>query len=161
PLFADVSRIHAVISRDTEGYLLEAMRPLQVNGQPVEKALLQSGDRVTLGSSCQIQFRQPVPVSTSARLDLVSGHRLSLTVDAVLLMADTLVLGPGDQVHVSMPDLRQPIILYRQKDGLGIRHSGNLLIDGQRCRERGQLRPNSTVTGDDFTFAIEPAGTGL
>jgi tetratricopeptide (TPR) repeat protein len=161
PLFADVSRIHAVISRDTEGYLLEAMRPLQVNGQPVEKALLQSGDRVTLGSSCQIQFRQPVPVSTSARLDLVSGHRLSLTVDAVLLMADTLVLGPGDQVHVSMPDLRQSIILFRQKDGLGVRHSGNLLVDGQRCRERGQLRPNSTVTGDDFTFAIEPAGTGL
>jgi tetratricopeptide (TPR) repeat protein len=161
PLFADVSRIHASLTRDTEGYLLEATRPLQVNSQAVDRALLQSGDRVTLGASCQFQFRQPVPVSASVRLDLVSGHRLPLTVDGVLLMADTLVLGPGTQVHVPMPDLQQPIILYRHKDGLGVRHAGNLTIDGQRCTERGLLRPNSTVTGDDFAFALEPVGTEL
>lgn len=161
PLFADVSRIHASLTRDTEGYLLEATRPLQVNGQTVERALLQSGDRVTLGASCQLQFRQPVPVSASARLDLASGHRLPLTVDGVLLMADTLVLGPDSQVHVSMADLQQPIVLYRHRDGLGVRFAGNLSIDGQRCAERGLLRPNSTVTGDDFAFTIEPVGTEL
>jgi tetratricopeptide (TPR) repeat protein len=160
PLFADVSRIHAALTRDTEGYLLEATRALLVNGQPVEKALLQSGDRITLGSSCQLQFRQPVPVSASARLDLVSGHRLPLTVDGVLLMADTLVLGPGSQVHVPMPDMQKPIVLYRQKDLLGVRYAGNLSVDGQRCCERCNLRPNSTVSGDDFAFAIEPVGTG-
>jgi hypothetical protein len=127
----------------------------------VDRALLQSGDRVTLGASCQLQFRQSVPVSASARLDLVSGHRLPLTVDGVLLMADTLVLGPGSQVHVAMPDMQQPIVLYRHKEGLGIRHAGNMNIDGQRCAERGLLRPNSTVTGDDFALTIEPVGTEL
>jgi hypothetical protein len=161
PLFADVSRIHACLTRDSEGYVLEATRPLQVNSQTVERALLQPGDRVTLGTSCQLQFRQPVPVSASARLDLVSGHRLPLTVDGVLLMADTLVLGPGSQVHVPMPDLSEPIVLYRHKEGLGVRHAGNMNIDGQRCAERGLLRPNSTVTGDDFAFALEPVGTEL
>jgi hypothetical protein len=161
PLFADVSRQHAVLTRDAEGYLLEATRALQVNGHTAEKALLQSGDRITMGSSCQLQFRQPVPVSTSARLDLASGHRLPLTVDGVLLMADTLVLGPGTQVHVPMNDLEQPVVLYRHKDGLGVRYSGEFSVDGQRCRERGLLRPNSAVTGDDFAFAIEPVGTGL
>ncbi len=161
PLFADVSRIHASLTRDIEGYLLEATRPLQVNGQTMERALLQSGDRVTLGASCQLQFRQPVPVSSSARLDLASGHRLPLAVDGVLLMADTLVLGPDSQVHVAMPDLQQPIVLYRHKDELGVRHAGNLSIDGQRCTERGLLRANSTVTGDDFAFTIEPVGTEL
>jgi tetratricopeptide (TPR) repeat protein len=161
PLFADVSRQHATLTRETEGYLLEALRPFQVNGQPAERVLLQSGDRVTLGSSCQIQFRQPVPVSTSARLDLVSGHRLPLTVDGVLLMADTLVLGPGSQVHVAMPDLQQPVVLFRGKDGLGVRHAGNFSIDGQRCRERGSLGPNATVTGEDFAFAVEPVGTRM
>ncbi len=160
PLFADVSRLHAALTRDAEGYLLEATRPLLVNGQPADKVLLQSGDRVTLGGSCQLQFRQPVPVSASARLDLVSGHRLPLTVDGVLLMADTLVLGPGTQVHVTMPDLEQPIVLYRHKEGLGVRYPGNLSVDGRRCRERGLLAPTSTVTGDDFAFAIEPVGTG-
>jgi tetratricopeptide (TPR) repeat protein len=159
PLFADVSRVHAALTRDVEGYLLEATRPLQVNSQMVDRALLQSGDRITLGNSCQLQFRQPVPVSTSARLDLVSGHRLPLTVDGVLLMADTLVLGPGSQVHVPMPDLQEPVVLYRQKEGLGVRYAGNLCVDGQRCRERGLLRPTSSVTGDDFAFAIEPVGT--
>jgi hypothetical protein len=161
PLFADVSRQHAALTRDTEGYVLEATRPVQVNGKLVDKALLQSGDRLTMGNSCQLQFRQPVPVSASARLDLASGHRLPLTVDGVLLMADTLVLGPGSQVHVAMPDLQQPVILYRQKDGLGVRYAGNLCVDGQRCRERGLLRPTSTVTGDDFSLTVEPVGPGM
>jgi tetratricopeptide (TPR) repeat protein len=161
PLFADVSRIHASLTRDTEGYVLEATRPLQVNHQTVDRALLQSGDRVTLGTSCQLRFWQPVPVSASARLDLVSGHRLPIAVDGVLLMADTLVLGPDSQVHVSMPDLEEPIVLYRHKDGLGVRHSGNITIDGQRHTERGLLGAKSTVTGEDFAFTIEPVGTEL
>lgn len=161
PLFADVSRHHATLTRDAEGYLLEAVRPMQVNGQPVEKALLGANDRVTLGSSCQIQFRQPVPVSATARLDLVSGHRLALAVDAVLLMAETLVIGPGTQAHITLPELRQPVVLFRQKAGLGIRHAGNFSVDNQRCQERGTLQQRSMVRGEDFTFAVEPVGTGL
>jgi hypothetical protein len=161
PLYADVSRLHASLTRDSEGYLLEATRPVQVNGRTVERALLRSHDRLTLGNGCQIQFSQPVPVSATARLDVRSGHRLALAVDGILLMADTLVLGPGSQAHVTIPDLDQAVILFRQKDGLAVRYGGNLSVDGQRCKERGLLRPNSTVTGDDFAFAIEPVGTGL
>jgi tetratricopeptide (TPR) repeat protein len=156
PLLADVSRLHATLTRDSEGYLLQALRAAQVNGRPTEKALLKSGDRITLGGCCQLQFRQPVPVSTSARLDLVSGHRLRLSVDGVLLMADTLVLGPGQQVHVSMPDLKQPVILFRQKNGLGIRTAGIMKINGQSVRERGTLEPGATVVGDDFSLTLEP-----
>jgi tetratricopeptide (TPR) repeat protein len=161
PLFADVSRLHASLTRDTEGYLLEALRPVQVNGQAADKVLLRPGDRVTLGTSCQFQFCQPVPVSATARLDMVSGHRLPLAIDRVLLMADTLVLGPGTQAHVSIPELQQPVILFRQKDGIGVRHAGNLVIDGQPCRERGLLGPSARVSGDDFCFAVEPVGRQL
>lgn len=161
PLFADVSRLHATLVRDGEGYLVEANRPVQVNGKPTEKLLLQSGDRLTLGTSCQLQFRQPVPVSASARLDLTSGHKLALSVDAVLLMADTLVLGPGTQVHVNMPDIRQPVILYRQRDGLGVRCSGKLVVDGQPVKERGILEPRSKVSGEEFAFSLEPVGKRL
>jgi hypothetical protein len=158
PLFADVSRLHAALTRDPEGYLLEGLRPVQVNGQPVLRALLRTGDRVTLGACCQFQFRQPVPVSASARLDIVSGHRLRLAVDAVLLMADTLVLGPGPQAHVLMPDLKQPIVLFRQKNGLGVRHAGPMAINGRPSGERGTLEPGSTVAGEDFALALEPVG---
>jgi hypothetical protein len=161
PLFADVSRLHATMTRDSEGYLIEAARALQINGRPTERALLRAGDRITLGSSCQIQFRMPVPVSASARLDIVSGHRLPLAVDGVLLMADTLVLGPGSQVHVAMPDLKQPIVLFRQKDGLGIRHVGEFHVDGERQKDRATLGSASTVTGEDFGLAIEALGSRM
>jgi hypothetical protein len=158
PLFADVSRLHAVVTRDNGSYIVEALRPMQVNAQPVEKALLRSGDRVTLGSSCQIQFRQPAPVSSTARLDVVSGHRLPWAVDAVLLMADTLVIGPGAHVHVGMPDLSGPLVLFRQKESLGVRHAGELCVDGRICKGRALLGPAARVTGDEFVFAIEPVG---
>jgi hypothetical protein len=156
PLFADVSRLHAMLTRDSEGYLLQALRPARINGQTVERVLLRSGDRMTLGGCCQLQFRQPVPVSTSARLDLVSGHRLRLAVDGVLLMADTLLLGAGNQVHVSVPDLKQPVVLFRQKNGLGIRCPTPIKINGQSVCERGLLEPGATVVGEDFSLTVEP-----
>jgi tetratricopeptide (TPR) repeat protein len=154
PLVADVSRLHASLSRDAEGYVLEAVKPIQVNGQTLTRALLRPGDRVTLGTSCQFQFHQPAPVSATARLDLVSGHRLSLTVDGILLMADTLVLGSGPQVHISVPDLKKNVVLFRHKDGVGMRHEGNLFVNGQKSPQRGVLGPNATVVGDAISFTI-------
>ena len=161
PVFADISRVHAAISRDAEGYLFEATRTSQVNGQTAEKALLRGGDRVTLGTTCVLQFTQPVPVSATARLDLTSGQRMPLAIDAVFLMADTLVLGPGPQAHVIIPDLSSPVVLFRNKDGLGVRHAGKMQVDGQPCQNRGTLGAAARVTGDDFTFAVEPVGARL
>jgi hypothetical protein len=158
PLFADVSRMHATLSRDPEGYLIEAARPVLVNGKPQTRALLQPGDRLTLGNSCQLLFQQPVPVSASARLDIASGHRLPYAVDGVLLMADSLVLGAGTQAHVPLPDRKENLVLFRQKEGLGIKCDGDFCIDGQRCKERGNLGIQATASGPDFTLAIEPAG---
>jgi tetratricopeptide (TPR) repeat protein len=162
PLVADVSRLHASLTRDTEGYVLEAVRPIQVNGRETTRTLLQAGDRITLGASCQLQFHLPVPIGASARLDLVSGHRLPLSVDAILLMADTLVLGGGTQVHVNVPDLTKPVILFRQKDALGIRHDGKLCINGHRSDGRLLLDDwRATVSGENISFAIEPVTARL
>jgi tetratricopeptide (TPR) repeat protein len=161
PLFADVSRLHATLTRDAEGYFLEAVRTVQVNGRAVERAILRPNDRITLGTCCQLQFAQPSPISTTARLDLASGHRLPVAVDAVLLMADTLLLGAGPSAHVQVPDLKEPVVLFRHKDGLGVRHEGSLVVNGRACEGRGLLGPAATVAGDDFAFALEPVGTTL
>ncbi|MFL5342731.1 MAG: FHA domain-containing protein [Gemmataceae bacterium] len=158
PLLADVSRMHATLSRDTEGYIIEAARPVLVNGKPQTKTSLLPGDRVTLGSSCQFLFQQPVPVSASARLELVSGHKLPYSVSGVLLMADSLVLGPGEQVHVPLPDRRENLVLFRHKDGVGLRCPGDFHVDGQRCKDRGVLGLHASATGSDFSLALEPAG---
>lgn len=158
PLVADVSRLHATLIRDGEGYVLEAVRPVQVNGGLATRTLLQSGDRVTVGTACQFLFRLPVPGNTTARLELVSGHRLPTSVDGVLLMAETLVLGAGPQAHVSIPDLAQPVVLFRHRDGLMMRHDGVMHINGQpSVSGRTQLPPQVTVSGPEISFAVEPA----
>ncbi len=160
-LFADISRGHASLQRDGGTYLVEASRPLQINGQLTEKGLVQAGDRVTLGTSCQLLFTQPVPISASARLDLASGHRLALAVDAVLLMADTLVLGAGSQVHISLPDLPKPAVLFRNKSGIGLKYQGSFVVDGQKCQDRATLGNNSRVVLDEYSFAVEMVGARL
>ncbi len=153
--------MHATLTRDVEGYLLEAIRAIQVNGQPVTRALLRPEDRVTLGSSCQLLFRQPVPVSLSARLDVVSGHRLPLALDGVLLMADTLVLGNNAQAHVTIPGLKEPLILFRSKDQLGVRCDGPMTIDGQPVTGRCLLDANARVLAGELALSLETAGPRL
>lgn len=52
------------LSRDSEGgYVLEAVRAVQLNGKNVEKAVLKDGDELTLGTACKLRLRQPLAVS--------------------------------------------------------------------------------------------------
>ena len=94
PLFADVSRLHAEITRDGEGYVVESSKSVLVNGRDATRSVLAAGDRVTLGTTCQFLFHKPVSVSSTARLELTSGHRLPVAVDGVLLMGNEVMLGP-------------------------------------------------------------------
>lgn len=157
PLLADVSRLHAVLQRDGEGYVIESTRSLTVNGKGAAKANLQPGDRVTLGAACQFLFQTPVPVSTTARLDLVSGHRLPLSIDGIFLMAETLVMGPGPVAHVPLHEAEKSIVLYRTKDGLGVRCAGDFKVNGNAVKDREVLPPYATVATPYASFAIEPA----
>ena len=94
PLMGDLSRNHATLVRNGEGYLLQAHHASFVNGKPVvDQAVLHDGDVIRLGSTVELEFRQPSPVSATARLSIVSRHRLPLAVDGVLLMAETCIVG--------------------------------------------------------------------
>jgi hypothetical protein len=156
PLFADVSRIHAALTRDAECYMLEASKAVYLNGAPADKAVLQHGDRIMLGNSCQMTFEQPVPGGLSARLLLSGGRRLPLAVDGVLLMADMLVLGGGEKAHVHIPELEKPVYLIRQKDQLLVKWDGEFRIEGTKHEGRAPLPRAGTVIADPFTFAVEP-----
>ncbi len=162
PLYAELSRLHAEVFRDGEGYVLESAREVLVNGTPAPRTVLRPGDRLTLGTTCQLLFHQPVPISPSARLELVSGHRLPLAVDGVILMAEALILGPGMQVHVPLPpEVPGNVVLYRGKGGLGVRAPGTFRVDNRPCQDRSDLPLPSVVTSDAFTFAVEPVGPRL
>ena len=91
-------------------------------------------------------FELPVPGGLSARLRLSGGRRLPMAVDGVLLMADMLVLGGGDKVHVSIPDLEKPLYIVRQKDQLIVKWEGEFRIEGEKCDGRGVLPRAGTVS---------------
>ena len=89
---------------------------------------------------------------------MVSGHRFAQPVQAVLLMADTLVIGPAAQSHVVVPDMTQPLIVFRSKAGLAVRWSGNMTINGHTHQERGPLDPGTTLTTEQISLALERVG---
>jgi len=200
PILADVARKHAWLERDAHGYVVEALRPVQIHrsvadlggslparavpatsaserqlfgkkgllstNNPVAasaqavagRALVRHGELLTLGKSCQFAFAQAVPVSASARLDLVSGHRLWRALHGVLLMAETLVLGPGPAVHVQIADLPQPVVLFRQKTGLAVHYPGKIWMNGQSASDRCPFEAGSRLTVEDMSLSLERVG---
>jgi hypothetical protein len=157
PIMADLSRLHAWIERDGEGYLLRAVRPATVNGHTVrEKAVLAEDSEIMLGHGVRLRFQRPSPLSTSARLELTSPHRLSLPADAVILMGETFIIGPNAGAHVIAPMWNRELVLYRQGDELWCRTSGEFEVDNQACRDRARVLLSSRVRGEGFSLALEP-----
>jgi hypothetical protein len=160
PVMGDLSRHHATLVRDGDGYVLRASQPTFINGQAVESAApVHDGDVIRLGATVELEFRQPSPVSATARLAIVSRHRLPLAVDGVLLMAETCIIGSSPQAHIPAPGLEDPIVLYRQGAALWCRASGGFEVDGRACAARAPLTLQSSVLGDGFSFSLEPLGT--
>jgi hypothetical protein len=79
-----------------------------------------------------------------------------MAVDGVLLMADMLVLGSGEKVHVRIPDLEKPVYLVRQKEQLVVQWDGEFRIEAENHAGRALLPRAGTVIADPFTFAVEP-----
>jgi hypothetical protein len=161
PILGDLARQHATIVRDGEGYSIRSDRELAINGRAARQATLREGDVIRLGRSIDLKFTMPCPVSGTARLELISRHRLHLSLAGILLMADTCVLGPSAQTHVQVPGATGQVVIYRQGDRLNCRGDGVLDIDGQPHESRGPLRNSSRVIAGDFSFSLEPLGSPL
>jgi hypothetical protein len=158
PLMGDLSRNHATLSRDGDGYILRAHEPTFVNGRAVETIPLHDGDVIRLGATVELEFLQPSPISSTASLAVVSRHRLPLAVEGILLMADTCILG-ASQAHIPVSGLDDPVILYRQGNALWCRASGAFEVDGRACAARAPLTLQSSVLGEGFSFSLESLGS--
>jgi hypothetical protein len=157
PILADISSRHARVRRDGEGYLIEAMRPVRLNGKPVhDVGLLADGMKIELGEGVRLAFRRPHALSATARLDFLSNHRTQPSADAVLLMAESCILGPGRHCHVICRDWPREVILFRQDNKLYCRAAGGLEIDGIAYKDRGPVARNSHIAGEGFSMSLEP-----
>lgn len=156
PILADISSRHARIRRDGEGYLIEAIREVRVDGRRVDKMTsLCDGSKITLGEGVRLVFRRPHALSATARLDFLSHHRTQPSADAVLLMADSCILGPNPHSHVVCRDWTHEVILYRHEEQLYCRGAGRFEIDGVPCKGRGRITPNSRLQGEGFSLNLE------
>lgn len=161
PILGDLARQHARIRRDAEGYAIEALRDVRLDARPLTGAApLADGMRIELGSRVRLLFRRPHGLSATARLEFASAHRTHPRSDGVLLMSDSLVLGPGRQCHVVCRHWPQEVLLYRTDEQMYCRTTGPLEIDGTVCRDRGPVGCRSRVSGEGFSFSLEPLPGG-
>jgi tetratricopeptide (TPR) repeat protein len=171
PIQADIRRRHVIIRREGEGYVLDpiaAREPsanaamarqgrVRIDGKELRnQTLLNDGDEFELGEGVRLRFRKPHALSASARLEILSGHRTHPFADAVLLMAESAVLGPKWQNHVICRDWAGDVVLYRQEENLFCRAMQSLEIDGKLQEGRGRLNVRSRVVGSDFSLSLEP-----
>ena len=59
----------------------------------------------------------------------MSGHRLPLAVDGVSSMADNTSMAPGGQKHITLPWALSYVILYRSKDGIGVKFADSFSFE--------------------------------
>jgi tetratricopeptide (TPR) repeat protein len=171
-LQADIRRRHVSIRREGEGYILDPLAAkesppasaaaarqarVRIDGKEIKSpVLLNDGDEFELGEGVRLRFRKPHALSASARLEILSRHRTQPFADAVLLMAESAVLGPKWQNHVICRDWSTDVVLYRKEDNLFCRAMQSLEIDGQLQEGRGRLTVHSRVVGPDFSLSLEP-----
>jgi hypothetical protein len=156
PILGDISSRHARICRDAEGYWIEPLREVRLDGRLLRvPAPLVDGSQIDLGSRVRLAFRRPHALSATARLDFISSHRTYPSADAIMLMAESCVLGPRPHSHVVCRHWTEELMLYRQEGALFCRAAGSFEVDGAACSGRGLLRPNSRITGEGFALSLE------
>jgi hypothetical protein len=156
PILADISRRHAVIRRDGGAYVLEPVQRVSVDGRAIDGPyVLADNQIIQLGDSVRIRFAKPHALSATARLTLESHHKTQPSADAVLLVADSVVMGPNRHCHVLCRDWEHDVVVYRQSEQLFCRADRPLVLDGVASEGACELSPGARVEGEAFAFAWE------
>lgn len=155
PILGDLKRSHMRVQRCDDSHLITPIGPVETEGQTINaKTMLRNGQTLSLGG-VQLRYSIPHPLSTSARLDITSRHRTQPWSDAILLVADTIVLGPKRNSHIVCPEWEHELILYRRKGDWFCRTSGNIEVDGQVFYTEAPLEPDCRISSEDCSMTLE------
>jgi hypothetical protein len=156
PILADLSRRHAVIRREAGAYVLEPIQSVRIDGRELTgPTVLSDGQVIHMGDSVRMRFTRPHALSATARLDFLSHHRTQPTADAVLLMADSCVLGPSAHCHVRARDWEHDVVLYRSAGGFQCRSAAALVVEGEARSGPIDLLAGQRVESESFSFTWE------
>jgi hypothetical protein len=156
PVAADVSGVQAEILRVDEDYFLAAHGAVDVNGRRVEKKLLESGDRIRLASKCEIVFRLPTALSTTAVLELPASQRIAGDAREVILLDRSLLIGREDGCHVRAGEAGSRIVLVAGPEGIVARSDDGVLVDGAPAGKEAPVRPGTQMQVGEVTFTVTP-----
>ena len=166
-VLANIAGRHASIHRSMSfhGGMQDRVRAddgeVAVSGRQTKDHVLAGGDRVRLGPTLEFTYQVPSKRSVSASLTLSSGFQVAGT-DKVLLMRDRgrdgrLLIGPGDDVHVRVPDGCPEVELFALKDGqVRIRCSEKATMDGRPISGEHPVTAGSVVSCGRLSFVLQP-----
>jgi FHA domain len=155
-LMANLSRRHASLLRNGEDWFIHPHNSTVVSGRAVTgPTLLRTGDEICLAERVRLGFRIPSVLTGSALIDFESPHRPAHSVNGIILMTDSILLGPRKDHHVCCPDWPEVVVIYHQDGVLRCRSKASLTINGLRVRDSAVLSDGAVVSGDDFRFRIE------
>ena len=155
-IVGDLSRQAAVLRRRGADYFIEPLQETRLSGTVIQNPqLLGPGAEVQWGTRVRVRFARPHPLSSSARLDIISLHRFQPRVDGVLLLADSCILGPSSSSHVPCPLWQEDLLMYRHDGQWYFRTTREVEVNGQVCQGQIPLRAGLRMIGSDFSLAIE------
>lgn len=164
-IVGDLRRRSGVVRRSGGSYLLQPLQSTLLNGEAIEKAqLLKHNDQIQFGDRVRLRFSQPHPLSATARLDLMGLGRFEPYVDAVLLMADSCLIGPQSNCHVQCPGWSEtdpaPLAMVRRQHDWFFNAQGELLVDGVPQRGLIPITAGLRLSGAAFSLSIEELSIG-
>lgn len=159
-IVGDLRRRAGVVRRSGGDYLLQPLQATRLNDQAIERAqLLKHNDQIQFGDRVRLRFTQPHPLSATARLDLVGLGRFEPYVDAVLLLADSCLIGPQANCHVRCPHWPEtdqaPLALVRRQYDWFFNAQEGLLVDGLEQRGLIPVTAGLRLCGANFSLSIE------
>ena len=107
---ADMPRHAGTIRRAGSDYFWQGARSTD------PRILINHGQPIPIPGSAKLTLGLPSPLSDSAVLQLNAPHRFDQHVDGVVLVSETLLIGPGTDCHLRCRELADRAILNRRGD---------------------------------------------
>ena len=102
---ADWPRLAGQISRQGADYFWQGQRAAD------QKILLTDGTQVPVDGSALMTLGKPSQLSDTAVLSLNGPHRFDQHVDGVVLVRETILVGPGSDCHLRCRDASDRVVL--------------------------------------------------
>jgi hypothetical protein len=155
-LMSNLSRHHARLIRSGEVWLLEPLGPTAVDGRPVVKhRLLNDGNQIQLGSSVKLRFQLPSALTGTAQLNFESSHRPNPSIDGIILVAGTCIIGPGLDSHITSRPESDRVLLTQRSNGFWCQADGGVSVDGVASGTESPCEAGKVYSGQNWRFRLE------